>query len=148
MEIKILSLFPVINARGNEMNVSETVTFFNDMCCMAPASLLNNAVRWTEADNLSATGELTVNGITVSARLTFKETGELVNFISDDRYCYMPDGTFKKFRFSTPLSNYRDYNGIMLPSTAKAVWDYPEGEFCYGEFELLEAELNSELKIY
>lgn len=148
MEIKLFSLIPVIKASGNEMNVSETVTFFNDMCCLAPATLLNKTVRWTEVDNLSVTGELMINGITVSARLIFKETGELVNFISEDRYCYMPDGTFKKFRFTTPLGNFREYNGILLPSTAKAVWDYPEGEFCYGEFELLEAACNSPLKVY
>ena len=38
MLIKILGLFTVVDAKGKEMNQGETVTLFNDMCFMAPAS--------------------------------------------------------------------------------------------------------------
>jgi hypothetical protein len=39
MDIRLLSLFKVQYQSGKEMGIAETVTFFNDMCCMAPASL-------------------------------------------------------------------------------------------------------------
>ena len=41
MDIRLLSLLRVQYAEGNEMDISETVTFFNDMCCMAPATLIS-----------------------------------------------------------------------------------------------------------
>ena len=39
MDIRLLSLFKVQYQAGPEMNLSETVTFFNDMCCLAPSTL-------------------------------------------------------------------------------------------------------------
>ncbi|MBK9484876.1 MAG: hypothetical protein IPO01_06585 [Chitinophagaceae bacterium] len=41
MDIRLLSLFRVQYQAGSDMNISETVTFFNDMCCMAPATLID-----------------------------------------------------------------------------------------------------------
>ncbi|MBK8983452.1 MAG: hypothetical protein IPM38_14325 [Ignavibacteria bacterium] len=36
MDIRLLSLFKVQYLEGEEMDMAETVTFFNDICCMAP----------------------------------------------------------------------------------------------------------------
>jgi hypothetical protein len=41
MEVKALSLFSLVSARGPEMNTSETVTMLNDMCVLAPATLID-----------------------------------------------------------------------------------------------------------
>lgn len=38
MQIKLASLFQVVDAKGPEMNQGETVTLFNDMCLLAPAA--------------------------------------------------------------------------------------------------------------
>ena len=44
MQVKLLGLFNVVNVKGNEMNKAETVTLFNDMCLMAPASLIDTRI--------------------------------------------------------------------------------------------------------
>lgn len=142
MQVKVLSLFPVIDAKGDIMNQSETVTFFNDMCCMAPATLINPAIRWEIAGELSVKAYYNVNGITISAVLYFNEAGQLINFSSDDRYCYMPDKTFRLYRWTTPIEEYKNCNGFNLPSFARAIWSYPEGEFCYGEFVIKRIDYN------
>jgi hypothetical protein len=41
MDIRLFSLFKVQYQSGKEMGIAETVTFFNDMCCMAPGSLID-----------------------------------------------------------------------------------------------------------
>jgi hypothetical protein len=41
MQIKIAHLLQVVDAKGPEMNQSETVTMFNDMCLLAPATLID-----------------------------------------------------------------------------------------------------------
>ena len=45
MVIKLAGLFKVVNAKGVEMNQGETVTVFNDMCCMAPATLIDKDIQ-------------------------------------------------------------------------------------------------------
>jgi len=142
MDIRLLSLLKVQYQSGKEMGIAETVTFFNDMCCMAPATLIDERIKWTETDSNKVKAEFTNNSITISAWLHFNETGELINFISDDRYAQQNDGTMKKLRWSTPLKDYADYNGYKLAGYADAIYNYPEGDLCYGQFRTKAAEYN------
>lgn len=141
MLIKLFGLFPVVDLKDGDLNQAETVTYFNDMCLMAPASLIDNRIKWEEADSLSVKATFTTNGISISAMLYFNETGQLINFVSDDRYA-ISGKTTKRFRFSTPVKAYRNFNGINVCSYAEVVWHYPEGEFVYGKFNLESVEYN------
>jgi hypothetical protein len=78
----------------------------------------------------------------VSALLTFGEHGELVNFQSDDRYLSADGKTYAKYRWSTPLRDYREFHGHRLASRGDASWRMPDGELVYGRFELLDIEYN------
>ncbi len=136
MDIRLLSLFKVQYQSGKEMGIAETVTFFNDMCCMAPATLIDKRIKWLDSDNSSAHAEFSNNGITITARLYFNNTGELVNFVSDDRYAAGDNNTMKRLRWSTPLKEYREVDGYTLATSADAIYTYPEGDLCYGTFTL------------
>ncbi len=142
MDIRLLSLFKVQYQASKETGIAETVTFFNDMCCMAPASLIDARIKWLEADNNKVKAEFTNNGITISAWLYFNDKGELVNFISDDRYAVTENNTMKQFRWSTPLKDYKEYNGYRLAGNADVIYSYPEGDFCYGNFRITDIQYN------
>jgi hypothetical protein len=75
MQIKLFGLFPIINAKENVLNKAETVTLFNDMCLLAPATLIDKRIRWESIDTSSVKAKFTVNGITISAILYFNEKG-------------------------------------------------------------------------
>jgi hypothetical protein len=142
MDIRLFSLFTVQYESGGAMDTAETVTFFNDMCVMAPATLIDPRIVWTPVDDLRTDASFTNNGITVSASLYFNAQGELINFVSNDRFARQTDGSMKRLTWSTPLSNYREISGMYLASDAQAVYAYPDGEFCYGEFHLVSVEYN------
>jgi hypothetical protein len=141
MQIKLLGLFNVVNIKGTEMNKAETVTVFNDICLMAPAALIDKRIEWTSIDSLSAKASFT-NGINkINATLYFNELGQLINFISDDRYAA---GDMKQYRFSTPVKNYVEKDGRKIMSYGETIWHYPDGEFVYGKFTLKSIEYNVE----
>ena len=142
MDIRLLSLFNVQYQSGKEMNQAETVTFFNDMCVMAPATLIDNRIKWVTVDNNTARAEFTNENITIAASLFFNEKGELVNFVSDDRYAVTEDGALRKARWSTPLKSYKPFNGYNLASYGEAVFNFPEGDFCYGKFKIKSVDYN------
>ncbi|MFN8208395.1 MAG: DUF6544 family protein [Bacteroidales bacterium] len=142
MRIKVLSLFPIIDEKGPVMDRSETVTFFNDMCLLAPATLLDPAIEWTVKDSLIVNGRFTVNGITVSADLYFNKEGQLINFISTDRACYAGKGNYRYAPWSTPVKEYGSFSGRCIPIEAEAIWQFPEGDFCYGIFKVKELQYN------
>ena len=143
MDIRLFSLFKVQYQEGNEMGISETVTFFNDMCCLAPATLIDKRIEWGEVKGNSVEARFTVNDISISAVLYFNDEGQLVNFISHDRYAQQDDGTMKRLPWSTPLGEYKEINGYHLTTAADAVYTYPEGNFCYGNFRVRRISYNS-----
>jgi hypothetical protein len=142
MQVKLLDLFEVADARGPEMNRSETVTLFNDICAFAPAALIDAAVEWQELDAHSVIGTFTNAGNRISAILSFDPDGRLVNFVSDDRYQTTDGKVYDKYRWSTPLSDYREHQGRNVSSYGEASWSMPDGELTYGRFELVSIQYN------
>jgi hypothetical protein len=123
MRVRALSMFPIINARGPEMNRSETVTILNDMCVFAPAALLDAAVVWDPIDDRSVRVTFDRLGETVSAVLHVDDRGLLVDFVSDDRSRSSADGsTFTQERWSTPLTHGRTTDGRWRCTYGEARW--------------------------
>jgi hypothetical protein len=108
----------------------------------APGSLIDNRLTWSELDSLSAKVTLTNGKYTVSAILFFNEAGELINFVSDDRSALQDDGTIKQVRWTTPVSEYKEFEGRKIPTVGKTIWHYPEGDFTYGVFHLRSIKYN------
>jgi hypothetical protein len=142
MLIKLLGLFTVADAKGKEMNQGETVTLFNDMCFMAPASLIDRNIEWKVIDRNTVEARYTNGKITIGATLFFNEKGELVNFLSNDRYETTDGKTYKNYPWFTPVTGYINIKGYRLPSGAKLIYKHPEEDFCYGEFNLIDIEYN------
>jgi hypothetical protein len=142
MDIRLLSMFKVEYQSGSVMNTSETVTFFNDMCVMAPAALIDKRIEWLEVVGNKVKASFTNKGITISAWLYFNEKGEMVNFDSEDRSPLGANGETLKLKWSTPLRDYKNINGYKLASYAEAVYTYPDGDFTYATFELKDIGYN------
>jgi hypothetical protein len=140
MTIRALSLLPQLKIEGPEMYPTETVTFLNDLCLFAPGALADERIQWEELDDLSIRARLVLKELEVSAILYFNREGDLVNFRSEDRYDV---DKMERFPFTTPVKDYREFNGMRLPSYGEAVWHYPEGEFAYGKFRLKSASYNT-----
>ncbi|MCG2611654.1 hypothetical protein LZZ90_09060 [Flavobacterium sp. SM15] len=139
MNIKLFGIFPIVSQSGSVMNQTETVTLFNDMCLLAPATLIDKIIKWELIDNKSVKAIFINNKIKVTAKLYFNDKGQLANFISNDRTA-VADG--KKYPFSTPVLSYKNNNGFRLMSSGEAVWRYPDGKFTYGKFHLKKIHYN------
>jgi hypothetical protein len=139
MDIRLFGLFPIVKQSGDIMNKTETVTLFNDMCLMVPTTLIDNRIRWEPIDSLTTKAIFTNRGISISATLYFNEAGQLINFTSDDRTSI---SDMKQYRFSTPVKDYKNMNGINVPTYGEAIWQYPDGEFVYGKFSLQTIQYN------
>lgn len=141
--VKVASLVPVTDARGPVMNRSETVTHFNDMAVLAPATLLSPSIRWEPVDDRTVRAAFTRGAETVRAELRFDPEGWLVDFLSDDRSMASKDGkSFTAARWSTPLHDVRSFGAFRLASRGEAIWHVPEGAYEYGRFDFVEIEYN------
>ncbi len=142
MQIKVASLVQVVDAKGEQMTRGETVTLFNDLCVLAPAALIDSAIEWEPVDSLRAKATYYNKGYTISAELTFDEQGALTNFISNDRFLSSDGKTYLRYPWSTPVRDYREFDGRKVPSNAEAVWHRPEGDYVYAKYDLVDIRYN------
>lgn len=142
MDIRALGLIPVAKGQGDKMNEAETVTVFNDMCIFAPATLIDNRIKWEEIDDKTVKAYFINGDITIEAMLYFNEEGQLINFTSDNRY-YSPKGDiFDNLRWSTPITEYDNFNGYNLASYGEAYWSFPDEDFTYIKLNVKNVEYN------
>jgi hypothetical protein len=139
MNIKLFGLFDIVKIQDENLAKGETVTVFNDMCLMAPGFLVDKRITWEPMNDTIAKATLTNGAIKVSAVLYFNEQGQLIDFISNDRY----ETNIKQWLpFSTPVTEYKTMNNMNLISYGEAIWHYPDSAFVYGKFWTKKIEYN------
>jgi hypothetical protein len=142
MLVRLAGLFTVAKADGPSMDQGETVTLLNDMCLMAPGTLVDPRLSWKQLDSSTVEVVFRNGPQKVAARLLFDEKGELANFESNQRAALQGDGSMKSFRWSTPIEGWQAIGGFRLPTSARTIYDYPDGPFVYGEFRLVAYRMN------
>ncbi|MFN8108724.1 MAG: DUF6544 family protein [Thermoleophilia bacterium] len=137
--VRVAALVDMVDLSGEDISRAETVTVLNDMCVLAPGTLVDPRLSWSEVDDGACEVTFTNGPHRVSARLVFNERDELVDFTSHDR----PEsegGRLVPRRWRTPLDGHRDVGGMWLPTQGRAVYEHPDGPFTYGEFTITSVE--------
>ena len=141
MRVKLCSLVTMVDVIGPEMNRGETVTLFNDLCLFAPAALVDAPIEWELIDDQRVRASFTNGAETVRAELVFGDDGELIDFVSDDRFRSIDNGKrFVAQRWSTPIDSYRAFGSRRAIARGSGRWHAPEPE---GEFAYLEIEIDA-----
>jgi hypothetical protein len=137
MQGQLFGLATVVDARGPELDLGELVTYLNDAILLAPSMLLSPKVGFTEVDHHRFDVRLDDWGHTVRARVSLDRQGAPVDFSTTDRFVQDPYDRkrhgFVRTRWSTPISEYREVDGHMLPVAGQAVWHLPQGDFAYAK---------------
>lgn len=142
MLIKLFGRFKIVDAKGEIMNQSELVTYLNDLCIIAPGALIEAPIKWETIDEHTVKATISQFGHSVSAEIYFNENNELINFISHDRYASSDGVKSELLPWSTPMSNYKEINGILLPSFGVAIWHYTDREYVYAKFDVKDVKWN------
>ncbi|QNK81594.1 DUF6544 family protein [Nakamurella sp. PAMC28650] len=143
MRVRLLSIRSMVDAKGPALTHAETVTLFNDLCCLAPGALLSPDITWQTIDNHRVTACFTLGMNTVSAELHFDDGGDLVDFVADGRGAMSADGrTVTPLRWSTPLRDYAQVGPARVATRATVNWQPDSGTWTYGEFELTSLAYN------
>lgn len=140
-QVRIAGLIPMVNESGPLMTRSETVTLFNDMCLLAPGSLIGAPVTWTVVDDATLRARYSNAGHTIEAVLTFDASGDIQNFVSQDRGKEV-NGEQRVTPWDTPVSAYATFDGVRIVSQAEARYEENGEQSAYGRFTITGAEFN------
>ncbi len=86
-------------------------------------------------------GEITASGI-----FTFNDKDEVINFEAE-RYGEF-DGETRLETWSIPLRDYKEFEGIRVPTKGDVTWKLDTGDFNWFNFEVTEIEYNKPVPYY
>jgi Family of unknown function (DUF6544) len=134
MLVKVASLWPVVDASGEQMNQGEMMRYLSEMIWF-PAAFLGDNISFEAVDDSSARVTLTDHGRAVTATMFLDQQGRLTDFVAQ-RY-RTPDASAPD-TWSTPVTGYGEFEGLRLPATGKAIYKLPGGDLEYINVTLTE----------
>lgn len=139
MKIKLFSLFPVVDAEGPEMDSGTMMRFLAEMMWF-PSAALKPYIKWEEIDEGSAKAIMEYKGISVSAIFYFNEKGDILRFVGK-RYREV-NGKYVLSDWGGINKEFKEFNGIRIPSKSDVTWFEEEGEFRWFEVEITQLQYN------
>jgi hypothetical protein len=141
LDVKLMSLFKVADAMGEEYDQAELLRYLSEMIWF-PSGFLSEYIRWEPLNSESARATIRVAEITATADVYFNQEGQIANLVAE-RYMDVGGGAILK-TWSTPIQEYAEINGIMVPVKAEGVWKLSSGDFPYVRItEILNLEYNN-----
>ncbi|KUO49818.1 MAG: hypothetical protein APF76_00815 [Desulfitibacter sp. BRH_c19] len=139
MLIKVLSLFTVADSEGKETDQGTLLRYLAETIWF-PSAALNEYLTWEEIDADNAKATMTYGEITASGVFTFNDKGEVINFEAE-RYGEF-DGETRLETWSIPVREYKEFEGIRVPTKGDVTWKLDTGDFNWYNFEVTEIEYN------
>jgi competence protein ComGC len=139
MNIKVLSIFSVVDSEGPEMDSSTMMRYLAEMMWY-PTAALSPYIKWEEIDRNTAKVIMEHEGVSVSGVFYFNENGDIQRFVGkrykevNGRYILSDWGGINK--------EFKEFDGIRIPSKSDVIWFEEDGEFNWFELEITELQYN------
>lgn len=133
-----LKLYGAITLReleGAETDHSMLFRFLSDLVWLPTGLLPTKALRWESIDEHSARAVLVDGSTQVEATFHVNAQGEVERITTNSKYRDHRSG-FEQTQFTLECTSYQKYDGVMIPTHVNFVWNLPEGDFTYGQFQI------------
>jgi hypothetical protein len=141
MEIRLLSLLPVVNETGEHMDQGTLLRYLNETMWF-PAGAVSPYINWEEVNDNTATATMRYGDVEATATFFFDDEGRMTNMTAQ-RYQDAGGGEFKLLPWWTPISDYGTFDGVRVPIAGEGVWEEQWGEFSYVRIRIIDLEYNN-----
>jgi hypothetical protein len=136
MRGKLFSKLKIMNESGQEELAQGALMRYLAEAVWFPTALLpGDTLSWHEIDSESAKVVLMDGKHKVSGNFFFNEKGEINKFVTYERFRKIKGG-YQKEKFSARSYNYKEFDGIRIPTEGEAEWNLSEGDFRFIKFQI------------
>ena len=129
--VKIFSAITVAEAKGDEANQGEFLRWITEAVLFPTSLLPSQIVEWSEIDKYHANLYAKHSDIEVSIRVTFDENFYIKKM---ETKRYMNKKTL--LPWIAEVSNYKEFDGIKVPTKFLATWDMGKRQHTYVDFTI------------
>lgn len=129
--VSLFGLIKVAGGQGEKYNQGELLRWLGESVWFPTNLLPNENLKWTEVDSQSAKLNFNYNGFTLNYLVTFNSLGEITELQTKR---YMGEGNLETW--VGKVSDYKEINGILVPTKIEAIYKLPEGDYSYAKFSV------------
>jgi len=141
MLIKLLSLVPVADAKGKEIDQGSLLRYLGEMVWY-PGAALEPYVRWDEVDDTRAKVTMSFGDITASGIFEFNKMGDPLRFEAERYYDRKEGATLETWVVDIGAGSFKTFDGLRVPTVAKVTWKLPGGDFTWYKLEISDLKYN------
>lgn len=130
MLISLLSVLPVVNATGPEIDQSSMIRYLAEIVWF-PYAAVSHYIRWEEVDDLTARATITYGGNSASALFRFNEEGDVISLTAKRHYSAKGKTTLEDWLVETEPGAYQTFEGIRVPNRLQVTWLLESGRFTW-----------------
>lgn len=135
MVIKAASIISLADAKGREIDQGSLLRFLAEIQWF-PSAALSPYITWVQTADNSANATLNYHGLSVSGTFCFNDSGDVISF---EAFRYMDQhNMYSLEKWYVPVTEYKVYDGIRIPSKGKAIWKLKTGDFNWFEWEIVD----------
>lgn len=133
--IKLLSSITISDESGPQMDQSSLMRYYVEAPFIPFVLLPSNKVRWSLINQSTAKADILQNGMKTSMEVTFNPNGEIIKIFTEDRFRTTNAG-YVKSGFTARFKDYKNFEGIRIPTYAEIEWNEKDKDFLYGKFQI------------
>lgn len=141
MLIKLLSLYPLVNASGKELDQGAMVRYLAEVV-WCPSAALNEYIHWEQMDSTTAKATMNYAGIKAEGLFKFDVNGDVAGFEARRYYDREGQATLENWSIQIPPNGYKEFEGVRIAASATVTWKLKEGDFTWLKLEITELSYN------
>lgn len=127
--VSLFGLVKIAGGQGEKYDQAELLRWLAESVWFPTNLLPNENLQWTAVDNQTAQLHFTYLGFSLKYLVTFNLVGE-ITALQTSRHM----GEGKLETWVGKISNYKQLNGIFIPTTIEAIYKLQEGDYSYARF--------------
>lgn len=131
----LFSAIKIMEGKGAKYDQGELLRWLGESVWFPTNLLPNDNLKWTPIDSVSAGLVFNHNNLSLFYKVSFNEKGEITQF---ETKRYMGEDNLETWIGN--LSDYKEINGIVIPTKIEGIWRLKSGDFSYAKFNINKIE--------
>ncbi|WP_069658017.1 DUF6544 family protein [Arcticibacter eurypsychrophilus] len=139
--VSLFSICTILNAKGEKFNQGELLRWLSENIWFPTNLLPGDRLKWVAIDSQTARLNFDYHDISLFLIASFNAIGEITQL---ETKRYLGEGGLETWVIK--LNNYKEFNGVLVPTYAEAIWKLADGEHSYAKFYVRKLVYNKPLK--
>ncbi len=142
MLIKLFALYPVADARGNEIDQGTLIRYLAETIWF-PTAALSDYMTWEGIDATTAKATMRFGEITAAGIFKFDAAGDITGFEAQRFYDRKEGATLERWCVAIAGNSFRNFQGFRIPTCGEITWKLETGDFTWYRMRVLSAAYNT-----